>query len=224
MKLVSACLLGVKCRYDGGSNPDAAVIGFSKKEKLMPVCPEMLGGLGLPRETYERNRMRVISASGRNVTENFRRGAEETLKIAKKFNIREAILKDKSPSCASSQIRDGSFSGRLIPGEGVTAEFLRENGIKVISEKEVPPPVPNGGVPVKAKTTWYLKTIPIVIAILLAGPFALPLVWMSPELKTFHKVLITIIVIVLTVWLVVASVKVYRILLERLIELQSLPM
>lgn len=137
MKLCSACLLGIRCRYDGKSKPDKRIIGLSRKEALIPVCPEQLGGLSTPRENSEIKGKRVITASGKDKTENMKKGAEETLKIAKLFNIKQAILKQKSPSCGCGKIYDGTFSGKIIKGDGVTAALLKKNKIKVISEEDI---------------------------------------------------------------------------------------
>lgn len=137
MRLCSACLLGVKCRYDGLSKPNEKIIALAKKEVLIPVCPEQLGGLPTPRAPSEQQGLKVVTASGIDVTENFNNGAEEVLKLAKFFNIKEAVLKQRSPSCGSGQVYDGTFSKKLISGNGVTAELLKRNGIKVISEEEL---------------------------------------------------------------------------------------
>ncbi|MEM2947434.1 MAG: DUF523 domain-containing protein [Candidatus Bathyarchaeia archaeon] len=137
MKLCSACLLGIKCRYDGRDALNEKVIMLLKKEPLIPVCPEQLGGLPTPRETAEIRYGRVITRSGRDVTENFRRGAEEVLKIAKLFGVREAVLKQGSPSCGSGRIYNGTFSGKVIKGDGITAALLKRHGIKVITEEEL---------------------------------------------------------------------------------------
>lgn len=137
MKLCSACLLGIKCRYDGKGKADKKVIRLSKKETLIPICPEQLGGLSTPREPSERRGKKVITKSGKDVTEDFERGAKEVLRLAKLFEIEEAILKQRSPSCGSGQIYDGTFSGRIIKGEGVTATLLKKNRIKVISEEDL---------------------------------------------------------------------------------------
>jgi len=137
MKLVSACLLGVKCRYDGKSKPHKGVMRLLKKGALVPVCPEEIGGLKIPRSPAERKGNRVISKSGKDVTENFKKGAEAVLKIAKKLGIKEAILKQKSASCGSGKIYDGNFKGKIIKGDGIATELLRKNGITVISEEEI---------------------------------------------------------------------------------------
>lgn len=137
MKLCSACLLGLKTRYDGKGLPNDKVIALSKKEVLIPVCPEQLGGLPTPRESAERVGKKVLRKSGEDVTGNFLMGAEEVLEIAKLFDIKEAIFKQNSPSCGCGKIYDGTFSGKLIEGDGVTTELLKKNGIKVVSEEEL---------------------------------------------------------------------------------------
>lgn len=137
MKLCSACLLGIRCRYDGKSKPDKKIIGLSKKEALIPVCPEQLGGLSTPRENSEIKGKRVITASGKDETDNMKKGAEETLKIAKLFNIKQVIFKQKSPSCGCGKIYDGTFSGKIIKGDGITTALLKKNGIKVIPEEDI---------------------------------------------------------------------------------------
>jgi len=118
MKLCSACLLGVKCRYNGKSALNKKVVSLLRSEVLIPVCPEQLGGLPTPREPAEIVGNRVFTISGRDVTENFIRGANETLRIAKLFNISEAIMKQGSPSCGFGRIYDGTFSGKTRKGEG----------------------------------------------------------------------------------------------------------
>ena len=137
MKLCSACLLGEKCRYDGGSKPNEKIIALSKKEKLIPVCPEQLGGLPTPREPAEQRAEKVFTISGKNVTLQFENGAKQVLKIAKQLGIKEAILKQRSPSCGAGQIYDGTFSGKIIRGDGVTTALLKKNGIKVSSEEDL---------------------------------------------------------------------------------------
>lgn len=137
MRLCSACLLGVKCRYNGKSKPNEKVIELSKIEKLIPICPEQLGDLPIPREPAEQQGNKIVSKSGKDVTDHFIRGAEETLKIAQKLNVKEAIMKQRSPSCGCGQIPDGTFSKIIIEGDGVTTALLKKNGIKVISEEEL---------------------------------------------------------------------------------------
>lgn len=144
--LCSACLLGVKCRYDGQGKPNEKVIGLLSKEILIPVCPEQLGGLSTPRTPAEitgqgglvlDGKTKVMTKTGGDVTENFVRGAEEALRIAKVFGARKAILKQKSPSCGCGKIYDGTFSDKLVAGDGVAAALLKRNGIKVISEENL---------------------------------------------------------------------------------------
>lgn len=137
MKLCSACLLGIKCRYDGQSRPNSKVLALAKKEALIPVCPEQLGGLATPRIPQEKVGKRILNKVGEDVTDNFNRGAEEVLKLAKLLGIKEAIFKQKSPSCGCGLIYDGTFSGNVIKGDGFTTELLKKNGIKVISDEEL---------------------------------------------------------------------------------------
>ena len=135
--IVSACLLGVSCRYDGKSKPCEKVKRLAEKYELIPVCPEVFGGLSTPRPPSEmQNDGSFINALGEDVTANYRKGAEETLRIAMENGCKLAILKEKSPSCGSGLIYDGTFSGTLVPGDGVTAELLKENGIEVYGETE----------------------------------------------------------------------------------------
>lgn len=137
MKLVSACLAGIKCTWDEGSRPCQKVIELVKQGKAIPVCPEQLGGLPTPRIPAEQKGDKVFNKEGKDVTSEFENGAKETLKIAQRFDCKEAILKFKSPSCGSGKIYDGTFSKRLIDGDGVTAALLKKNGIKVISEEDI---------------------------------------------------------------------------------------
>lgn len=135
--LVSACLLGISCRYDGRSVPNEQVIALSEKYALIPVCPEIYGGLSTPRTPSERVGERVLMKDGRDVTENYARGAEATLRLAELSGAKYAILKAKSPSCGKGRIYDGTFTGRLVDGDGVTAENLTRVGIKVLTEDEL---------------------------------------------------------------------------------------
>ena len=134
--LVSACLLGVRCRYDGKSKPHPAVERLLEQYTLIPVCGEILGGLPTPRVSAERQGARVVTADGRDVTAAYRRGAEEVLRLAERYGCKAAILKERSPSCGSGRIYDGTFTGTLTDGWGVTAELLRDHGICVIGESE----------------------------------------------------------------------------------------
>ena len=135
--LVSACLLGINSRYCGGGCLNEDVVHLAKDHSLIPVCPEQLGGLPTPRKPDEIRSGRVYEKSGKDNTEEFTRGAEETLRIAILLGADMAILKQNSPSCGSSMIYDGTFSGKKIPGSGITAALLIKNGIRVISEEEI---------------------------------------------------------------------------------------
>ena len=135
--LVSACLLGICCRYKGDGKKNDAILALAKKHTLIPVCPEQLGGLATPRDPSEQQNGRVISKTGLDVTEQYEKGAEAALLIAQLNDVKLAILKSRSPSCGNGLIYDGSFSGRLVPGDGVCASLLKKNGIKVFSEEEL---------------------------------------------------------------------------------------
>jgi len=145
MKLISACLLGIRCNWNGDGNGNARAIELLRVETLIPVCPEQLGGLATPRPPQEiqggtgedvlNNKCKVLNKDGQDVTSQFIKGAEETLKIARQLKVKEFIAKSRSPSCGCGQIYDGSFSGKLIDGDGVTAAFLKRNGIEVIGEE-----------------------------------------------------------------------------------------
>lgn len=135
--LVSACLLGVACRYDGKRKPNEAVIALKEKYNLIPVCPEIMGGLPTPRLPSEIRGETVIMENGEDVTDKYSRGAEETLRLARLFGCGKAVLKEKSPSCGSGRIYDGTFSKTLTEGNGVTAGMLLANGIMVAGETEI---------------------------------------------------------------------------------------
>ena len=136
--VVSACLLGVCCTYRGTSKEQESVLKLLQEgHTLIPVCPEQLGGLPTPRPASERKEDKVVSCLGVDVTEQFARGAKEALRIAKLYDCKVAVLKERSPSCGSNQIYDGSFQGVLINGDGVTAELLKQHGIKVLGESEI---------------------------------------------------------------------------------------
>lgn len=129
--LVSACLLGENCKYSGGNNYNPAVEALAERYELIPVCPERLGGLPTPRAPSERVGDRVLARDGADVTDAFRRGAERTLAIARAAGAVRAALQERSPSCGCGTVYDGTFSGTLVPGDGVTAELLRKNGVEV---------------------------------------------------------------------------------------------
>lgn len=136
--LVSACLLGEPCRYDGASAPVAEVLALLQAgHTLIPVCPEVLGGLDTPRSPAERRGSRVINRLGEDVTAQYQRGAEQSLALALAHGCRLAIFKERSPSCGCNTIYDGTFSGMLIPGQGLTAALLHSHGIRVLGESQV---------------------------------------------------------------------------------------
>lgn len=134
--MISACLLGVNCKYDGGNNrlPDETIGKLVSQYELIPVCPECYGGLTTPRTPSERLGDRVVSKTGVDVTAQFNKGAEAALYLARLFNVKTAILKANSPSCGSGTIYDGTFTGTLSGGDGVTAELLKAHGIKIMNE------------------------------------------------------------------------------------------
>ena len=135
--MVSACLLGLACRYDGRSVEYGEILALREKYNLIPICPEIYGGLPTPRTPSERMGERVISRDGKDNTESYLTGARQTLRLAELFNCKIAILKERSPSCGKGLIYDGSFTGALTEGDGVTAEYLVARGIRVIGENEV---------------------------------------------------------------------------------------
>ena len=148
MKLISACLLGIKCAWDSQDNYKSdKAIDYLNSETLMPVCPEQLGGLKTPRAPQEiqggtgedvlNRKCKVININGEDITQEFINGAEETLKIVRLFHIEEFIGKSKSPSCGCGQIYDGTFSRKLIDGDGVTTALLKRDGISVITEEDL---------------------------------------------------------------------------------------
>lgn len=141
MILVSSCLAGINCKYNGGNNYNEKVFNLVKEGKAIPVCAEQLGGLTTPRIAseikYIDGKRYVINKAGEDVTEQFEKGANEILDLAKKLNITKAILKAKSPSCGKGKIYNGEFNGGLIQGNGILAELLIENGIEVITENEM---------------------------------------------------------------------------------------
>ena len=134
--LVSACLLGCPCRYDGTAKADPRVLSLMERHTLIPVCPEQLGGLPTPRLPSERREGGVFDRGGKDVTVQYRQGAGEVLRLARLYGCTHAVLKERSPSCGSGQIYDGSFSHVLVPGSGVAAELLAQNGITVLGESQ----------------------------------------------------------------------------------------
>ena len=136
--LISACLLGTDCKYNGGNNalPPERLAALEERFRLVPVCPERAGGLPTPRLPSERRGDRVVNTAEEDVTEAFYRGAAFALETAEREGCRIALLKERSPSCGSGRIYDGSFTGTVIPGDGVTAEMLKKSGLTVCSETE----------------------------------------------------------------------------------------
>lgn len=135
--LVSACLLGEKCRYDGQSKPDKRVINALKGCLYAPVCPEVLGGLPTPRKPSEIKNGRVIMCDGTDVTAQYKTGAQAALEIAQKMGCTVAVMKSRSPSCGKGIIYDGTYTKTLTKGDGICAELLMANGISVIDETEI---------------------------------------------------------------------------------------
>lgn len=135
--LISACLLGAQCRYDGQSKPVLEMVALSEQFDLVPLCPEQLGGLPTPRAPSERLGSRVVARTGANVTDAYTRGAQQTLAIAQRFGCTAALLKQRSPSCGKGEIYDGTFTGTRVPGDGVTAALLSAHGIRVYGEDDV---------------------------------------------------------------------------------------
>ncbi|MBE6022288.1 MAG: DUF523 domain-containing protein [Cellulosilyticum sp.] len=147
MILVSSCLCGEKCKYSGGDNYNEAVIAYCQDQEVLQVCPEVLGGLPIPRHPAEivggsakdvlEGRARILNDQGEDVTSCFLQGAKEVLKLAKIHQIKEAILKANSPSCGKGKVYNGEFKGELVDGNGVTAELLLQSGIQVKTEKSL---------------------------------------------------------------------------------------
>lgn len=150
--LASACLLGVACRYDGQSCPDRELSRLAAYGSVIPICPEVSGGLSTPRLPAEiqkahegldgtavlEGRTRVLQGDGTDVTSQFIAGAWATLAVARRYDIRRAILKANSPSCGAGRIHEGLFAGTLVPGDGVTAALLKRVGLQVCTEEDLP--------------------------------------------------------------------------------------
>lgn len=137
MIAVSNCLLGNNCKYSGGNNYNQTVIDFLKNKEYIGICPEVMGGLSTPRPPSEIVGNKVLTNRGDDVTFEFLQGAKLCLDLCTKNNVTLAILKSNSPSCGNGKIYDGSFSGKIIDGNGLTAKLLLDNNIKVIDEKSV---------------------------------------------------------------------------------------
>jgi uncharacterized protein YbbK (DUF523 family) len=137
MIIVSACLAGLHCRYDGGEKSNDKVIRLVAEGKAIPVCPEQIGGLTTPRLPCEIVNGRVMRKDGVDVTAEFERGARDCLALTQLTEATSAILKAKSPSCGAGQIYDGTFSGKVIPGDGVFAKLCRQEGISLRTEEDL---------------------------------------------------------------------------------------
>lgn len=147
MILVSSCLCGEKCKYNGGDNYNQDVIDYCKNQEVIKICPEVMGGLPTPRVPAEivggtaedvlKGRAKVLTKDGRNVTKAFIKGAQDALNKAKTYDIQEVILKAKSPSCGKGKVYDGTFQGKLVEGNGITAQLLLEVGLIIKTEDDL---------------------------------------------------------------------------------------
>lgn len=135
--LVSACLMGVGCRYDGKSNQLPQLEQLMKQHTCIPVCPEIFGGLPTPRVPAERQGSKIMTQDGQDVTQQFVRGTAEVLRLADLYHCKAALLKERSPSCGSEQIYDGTFTKTLTEGDGLAAEMLKRKGIAVYGESQI---------------------------------------------------------------------------------------
>lgn len=134
--LVSACLAGEHCRYDGGSNLIPAIAKLVEDGIAIPVCPEATGGLDTPRTPCELVKNRVINKDGLDCTEAFQSGALHVCRIAERLGVQKAVLKQRSPSCGCGKVYDGTFSGRLIKGDGIAAAMLKKSGLQITTEED----------------------------------------------------------------------------------------
>ena len=135
--LVSACLIGLCCRYDGAEKTNEAVLALAARHTLIPVCPEQLGGLSTPRCPCELRAGRVIARDGTDRTAEYEKGAAQALRVCRLAGCETAVLKARSPSCGKGSVYDGTFSGTLTGGNGVTAALLLGAGIRVLTEEEL---------------------------------------------------------------------------------------
>lgn len=136
--LVSACLLGRNCKYNGGNNYCPAVVEYLKDQDVVEICPEMMAGLGCPRTPIEIVNGVLTDKNGCNVDTTLRQAARDALEFAKKQDIHLAILQSRSPTCGVNQVYDGSFTGKRIPGHGVFAQMLLEAGLPVLDAEDIP--------------------------------------------------------------------------------------
>ena len=137
MIVVSACLLGLKCRYDGGSALFQGAVDLMRMGLALPVCPEQLGGLPTPRLPCEIKGDRIVNIEGLDVTDLFQKGVQESMSLVRMSKIEGALLKEKSPSCGVSWVYDGSFSGSLRGGQGIFASALIAAGVPVFSVEDL---------------------------------------------------------------------------------------
>lgn len=135
--LVSACLLGENCKYNGGNNKNEKVSALAEKHTLIPICPECFGQLPIPRPPAEIVGNKVFNKLGTDITEHFNDGAEKTLYVAEESGCRIAVLKERSPSCGFGEIYDGTFTGKTTRGNGITAQLLYDNGIIILGESKI---------------------------------------------------------------------------------------
>lgn len=135
--IVSACLLGDKCRYDGHSNYVPLIKELKEKYEIIVICPEVNGGLSIPRIPSEIKGDRVINKKGKDVTKYFDKGVDYVMQVVKYFNIKKAVLKEKSPSCGVHYIYDGSHTGKVIDGQGWLTRKLVEFGVSIYNENEI---------------------------------------------------------------------------------------
>lgn len=137
MLIVSACLAGVECRYNGSAFPIPVIVKMVTKGIALPVCPEILGGFSIPRPPAEIRNGRIVLNTGEDVTEQFLSGAQAAFAIAAAIGCQKAIVKSKSPTCGCGRIYDGTFSATLIAGDGIFTKLLKEHGIEVLTEEDL---------------------------------------------------------------------------------------
>ena len=135
--VVSACLLGENCKYNGGNNYNPAVVAYVKDQEVLPICPEMMAGLGCPRTPMEIVDGVLTDRNGNNVDAAMREAVARALEMLRKEEIRCAVLQSRSPTCGVNEIYDGSFSGKRIPGSGVLAKALQDEGYRVIDAEDI---------------------------------------------------------------------------------------
>lgn len=135
--LVSACLLGIDCNYKDTNKKNDKVLSLINQHNLIPICPEQMGGMTTPRTPSEIISGKVLNKNGEDVTQNYQKGADMSLYLAKLYDVKYAILKANSPSCGYGKIYDGTFSGTLIDGNGICADILSKNGIKIFNENNI---------------------------------------------------------------------------------------